>query len=151
MNGFTSRRLLLVLLSIILAVGLMGAALPDEGGQTFVLTLSGAAERPGPGDPDGTGTAVLTFNRGLGQVCWDLSVSGIALPATGAHIHVGGVDSPGPVVVPLTAPDASGVSSGCRAVDRELVKTIAKNPELYYVNVHSTEYPAGAVRAQLNQ
>lgn len=66
---------------------------------------------PGPGDPDGSGTATLRLNPGLEQVCFELSVSNIALPATGAHIHVGEVDEFGDVVAPLihrmkTAPPA---------------------------------------------
>jgi len=121
------------------------------GGRPFVLALTGAAEAPGPGDPNGSGTAWLTFNSGLGEVCFTLSVEDIALPATGAHIHRAPAGSPGPIVVPLIAPDASGHSSGCVLADPALVKEIRKDPSAFYVNVHSTEFPAGAVRAQLDQ
>lgn len=121
------------------------------GGRPFTTTLTGAAEVPGPGDPDGSGTASLTLNPGLEQVCFKLSVSNIALPATGAHIHIGTADVAGPVVVPLAAPDASGTSSGCVHADRDLIVAILQNPEGYYVNVHSTEFRAGAVRGQLSK
>ena len=33
-----------------------------KGGRPFEVTLTGAAEVPGPGDPDGTGTATLSLN-----------------------------------------------------------------------------------------
>ena len=115
----------------------------------ITVTMTGAAERPGPGDPDGIGTASFTFNRGLGEVCFEIEVTGITLPAIGAHIHLAPVTDPGPVVVPLTPPDATGTSSGCVAVDPALVKAIAKNPSAYYVNVHTTDFQPGALRAQL--
>jgi hypothetical protein len=53
------------------------------------------------------------------------------------------------VVVPLTPPDASGVSSECAEVSRELAKAIMKNPENYYVNVHTSDFSDGALRGQL--
>ena len=115
----------------------------------FTLTMTGAAERPGPGDPDGSGTAVITINRGLGEVCWELEVTDITLPSIGAHIHIAPVTDPGPIVVHLTAPDATGTSAGCTTVDSALAKAISKDPAAYYVNVHTTDFPGGALRAQL--
>lgn len=124
------------------------------GGRPFTTTLTGEAEVtaagvPNQGDPDGIGTAEITLNHGLGQVCWTIEVSDITLPAAAAHIHVGAVTTTGSVVVGLSAPDATGVASGCATVDRALVKAIMKNPSNYYVNVHTSDYPAGALRGQL--
>lgn len=120
-----------------------------NGGRPIMVEMTGAAERPGPGDPDGSGTASFWLNVGQGEICYELSVSNIA-PATAAHIHVAPSDSPGPVVVPLSAP-TSGMSSGCASVDRDLIKAILQNPENYYVNVHNAEFPGGAVRGQLSK
>jgi len=117
------------------------------GGQPFTTALEGAQEVPGPGDPDGSGHALITVNRGLSEVCWWLSVEGIA-PATAAHIHIGAAGVAGPVVVPLTPP-TDGTSDGCATVDRTLAKAIAKDPAMYYVNVHNEDFPAGALRGQL--
>jgi hypothetical protein len=119
------------------------------GGQPFVTTLEGENEVPVTGDLDGTGTAALTLNRGTGEVCWSISVSGIALPATAAHIHEAPVGDPGDVVVTLGAPGADGTAAGCTTADRELVKDIAKNPTEYYVNVHNADFPGGALRGQI--
>jgi hypothetical protein len=141
----------LISLGAIVALLAVLPASATAAGRPFVLNLSGAEEAPGPGDPDGSGTAWLTLNSGLGQVCFVLAVEDIVLPATGAHIHRAPAGSPGPVVVPLAAPDATGASSGCVDADPALVKEIRKHPSEFYVNVHSTEFPAGAVRAQLDQ
>src|SRR5262245_38925703 len=62
------------------------------------------------GDPDGTGSALITVNRGQGEVCWQVSVSGIVVPASSSHIHRAAPGVQGPIVVPLIAPDATGAS-----------------------------------------
>jgi hypothetical protein len=134
---------ILVVSSVLLAT----AGVAVAGGRPLAATLSGAAEVPGPGDPDGTGHAQVWVNPGQAEVCYELHASGIQ-PATAAHIHVGAADVAGPVVVPLAAPTA-GSSSGCAEVDRGLALAIVRNPSRYYVNVHNAEYPAGAIRGQL--
>jgi hypothetical protein len=138
----------------IIAVGALFASMvfaqvAMAGGQPFVTALEGESEVPITGDLDGTGTAVLTLNRGTGEVCWHIAVEDITLPALAAHIHEAPVGVPGDVVVTLGAPDASGVSTGCTTADRALVKDIAKNPSEYYVNVHNSDFPGGALRGQL--
>ena len=110
----------------------------DQGGRGFTTTLTGAAEVPGPGDPNGGGTARLTVNVGQAQVCFSISVTGIALPSTGAHIHVGEVGDFGAVVVGLTPPAANGTSSGCVDANQDVLKQIVSNAAGYYVNVHTT-------------
>jgi hypothetical protein len=139
----------------VLFVGLFATlALPVPAAAEFrpaaplVAVLTGAAEAPGPGDPDGSGFALITLNVGRAEVCFFLAVQDIA-PATAAHIHVAPVGVPGPVVVPL-APPTQGTSSGCTSADRHLVQAILLDPASYYVNVHNAEYPAGAIRGQLS-
>ena len=132
----------------------MGGA--DQGGRPFSTVLTGEAEVnnegvPNKGDLDGTGSATITVNPGQGEVCYELSVEDIMLPAIGAHIHVGDAGENGMVVVPLTSPDASGVSSGCADVSRELALEIIRNPENYYVNVHTRDFENGAIRGQLSK
>jgi len=102
------------------------------------------------GDEDGTGSALITVNRGQGEVCWEVIASDIELPASASHIHKAGPGVQGPIAIPLTPPDASGTSSGCRSgVDRSLLDELVENPGSFYVNVHTGTYPAGAVRGQL--
>ena len=141
-----------LLLAALAALALAGPASAaklggaDHGGRLFTTTLSGAEEV----DPDGSGLATLTVNPGQKEVCYELSVEDIMLPAIGAHIHVGDAGENGPIVVELMPPDASGVSSGCAEVSRELALTIIQDPEGYYVNVHTSDFPNGAIRGQLS-
>jgi hypothetical protein len=120
-----------------------------NGGRPLTTTLTGAAELPGPGDADGRGTATIRLNQGQGKVCFVLTASNIVLPASAAHIHVGAVTTFGPIVVGLSPPDATGISGGCVSAPRDLIKTIRMNPSNYYVNIHTTDFPNGAIRGQL--
>ena len=140
----------LLLALALLAFGISGVAQQDKhGGRPLSTTLSGAAEVPGPGDPDGSGTATITLNPGQNQVCFELTVSNIA-PATAAHIHVAPADKAGPVVVGLTAP-TSGSSKDCVTLEQQKIIEIIKTPSAYYINVHNAEFPDGAVRGQLSK
>ena len=141
------------LLSLIV-VGLVSALLVGGAGAVTRLTttMTGAEEAPGPGDPDATGTATITLNQGLRTVCFELSWTNIDGTVTAAHIHEAPAGAPGGVVVPLFsgAFNSTDSTSGCvTGVSRALIKDIRKNPEDYYVNVHSTVFPAGAIRGQL--
>jgi len=131
------------------ALSLTGTALADDGGRPITVQMTGAAERPGPGDPDGSGTAQFRINPGQGEICYTLSVSNIE-PATAAHIHRAPPTAPGPIVVPLVAP-TSGTSSGCASVTRALAQEMIRNPGAFYVNVHNTPFPPGAIRGQLGK
>jgi len=115
-------------------------------------TFSGAAEVPGPGDMDGMGVVFVSVDPTNSEICYEEAVWGITLPAAATHIHVNSVGLKGDVVVPFpTAPDAEGKASGCTTVATEgLVGAIASNPAQYYVNVHTSDFPDGAIRAQLS-
>lgn len=123
------------------------APMGDTGGRKLATTLSGAAEVPGPGDSDGTGTFTARVNPGIGQLCYTLTVSNID-PAAAAHIHFGAAGVAGPVVVSLSAP-ADGSSETCTTIDSALAKKLIQSPADYYVNVHNAAYPSGAIRGQL--
>ena len=138
------RLVVIALLGVLALVGVVGAD-----GRPLSAELTGAAEVPGPGDPDGSGTAMIRVNPGQSEICYDLEVEGIA-PARAAHIHEAPAGQAGPVVVPLEAP-TDGTSSACASVTRELALDILKSPEDYYVNVHNAEYPGGALRGQLSK
>ena len=116
-----------------------------ESGKKFAIQMTGE-EEVAPGDPDGTGTAMIRINPGRGQLCYTLRVRNID-PATAAHIHEAPAGVAGPVVVELDAP-TGGSSSACVNIGREEAREILADPENYYVNVHNELYPGGAVRGQ---
>ena len=126
----------------------------ENNGCKFTAALSGANEVPGPGAASGTGTSTVSIalpTGGSAQVCYQINVSSLTLPATAAHIHMGATGVAGPVVIPLTAPDASGMASGCvNGVDPTLIQSIFANPAGFYVNVHTSDFPNGAARGQLS-
>jgi len=117
-------------------------------GTAFNVFMTGEAESPA-GEPAGTGIATIRARRNQGQVCFQMQVQAITLPSVGAHIHAGAEGSSGDIVVQLRAPNGQGTAAGCVAASRAVVNRILSNPAGFYVNVHSTEFPAGAVRGQL--
>ena len=134
--------------AIVAALGLSTVASADSAQVSYadVARLSGAAEVPGPGDMDGHGTAVIRVDTDSGEICYRLIVRRI-VPATMAHIHIGGPTDAGPVVQGLEPP-TDGSSSGC-VMNGALADAILANPANYYVNVHNPQFPGGAVRGQL--
>ena len=145
-----------IILATALMLGLLAAAPARAGVPTFhermSASLLGTNEVP-PADLDGFGDATLQFftsGGGLdGEICWRIRVRNIGLPALMAHIHEGAEGVNGPIVVFLTPPDATEVSQGCTAVDPDLFLALGTNPAGYYVNVHTEEFPSGAIRGQL--
>jgi CHRD domain len=145
-----SRRLITALVAaaatVVITASLAIAAPPR--GYQLEARLTGAQEVPGPGDPDGTGTAYLDMRR-RGKVCFRLSTQNIA-PPTAGHIHQGARGVAGPVRVTLFT---GSMPTGRKCVNaaRRLKLRIQRNPGRWYVNVHNTPYPDGAVRAQLKR
>lgn len=111
--------------------------------------LTGAAERPNPGDPDAIGRVVITIDDASNQICAAVQFTNATLPATGMHIHEAPSTSAGPVRVPFTPP-TSYQSYDCQTVqDEALLDDIAANPGDYYFNVHNQQFPGGFIRGQL--
>ena len=126
-----------------------------------------AGDPTGPvGDPNpmASGIVYLTLNSGQEEICYKMTYRGLSTNAMAAHIHDAPAGSNSRVVVPLSvgAPGTSGSVAECVYASRELIKAIRKNPENYYVNVHtqlitvpeSVEQPGrprGAIRGQLTK
>ena len=136
---------LALLFLALLVVGLQGKASANP---IIQAHLTGANEVNG-GDPDGSGDATISLSPGGSELCFNIVVTGLAA-TTGAHIHRGVAGVNGPIVVALTAP-VNGSSTGCVPVDSKLLKEIQQHPDQFYVNVHTTEYPGGAIRGQLSK
>lgn len=148
----TRTRLLFGAFAMTLALSVSAASVALATGRPLHAQLTAASEVPGPGDVDATGDATLRLNQGRHRICYRVDVSGLTLPATGAHIHAAAAGLTGDVVVTLTPPDETGVSSGCVTdLERSLIKDMRKHPAQYYVNVHTSDFPEGAVRGQLSK
>jgi hypothetical protein len=83
---------------------------------------------------------------------YSVSWRGIGTP-TGADIHAAGRGLQGPVVVPLftTPRPAGGFASGTVTVtDPALLAALRSDPGGFYADLHTNEFPGGAVRAQLH-
>jgi hypothetical protein len=120
----------------------------------LVGDMTGGQETPTPGDPDGTGRAVIKVDTRAKTVCFSLTWHDILSP-TAAHIHEGTRGNAGDVVVPLFVTETealpanlSGVK-GCNQVEAALARSLANNPQRFYVNVHNEKFPDGAIRGQL--
>ncbi len=145
--------------AILSPIGIAGAGHTNT---VLVANLQGENEVPpgGPngtvvGDPDGRGKVmVFGIDGDPTTLCYVLTVEGIGA-ATGAHIHEGGRRENGPIVANLAAP-GDGTAADCLTEGEtgkfptgESVQEILANPGDYYVNVHNTEFPGGAIRGQL--
>ena len=138
----------------ILAFGTLTLARPEVtkaqgGSHSMKIALTGGAEKPGPGDPDGSGTVDLTLNHDKGEVCYEITTKDIQT-VTAAHVHLGAIDKAGPPKVTLKKA-ADGTWKSCVGADKALLNDIQKNPGNYYVNVHNAEFPNGALRGQLGK
>jgi len=123
---------------------------------TLVAPLSAENEVPGcpAGEETGAhGVAVLQIDEESGTITYRVTATN--LPGTiaggpGAHIHVGPAGVAGPVVEPL---ELTGLESGLvaagTATNPDLAAAILADPANYYINVHTTACPEGAIRGQL--
>lgn len=143
-----------VLAVLVLVLTAMASASAPSFAQVEVISVRLAPS----GDADGSGIAVLRFDSEAGRVCYTIVARDIGAPqepAPGigsAHIHgplpTGGIAIDLDTVFRSTGTDAY-VSTGCVAASTAATEAVLANPELYYVNVHNADFPAGALRGQL--
>jgi hypothetical protein len=123
----------------------------------FAASLNGRNEVPtsnGPavGDKDG---AAIEFVRIQGdQVSFAMKWKGIA-PPTAAHIHQGVAGKNGDVKIPFFAEKLPGslysVTGSVTVDDPQLLSSLRSDPAGFYANLHTAEFPGGAVRGQLHK
>jgi CHRD domain-containing protein len=131
-------------ISLAVAAALLLAVSAFAAERTFTVTMSGKGESP-KGDSNGRGTAKIKIEASKGELCYRLTWSNIGTPVA-AHIHKGKKGTAGPVVIPLFA---KAKHTGCVKASKSLLSKIVKSPASYYVNVHTQQFPGGAIRAQL--
>ena len=138
-----SRLLLLVSVASVCSVafGVSSAS----AGMKFA-NLTGAQEVPGPGDANGSAAALLTLRPASGQVCVAQRHNNIDAPIA-MHIHRGATGVAGPIVVDLTSTLAG---PACVTANVTRVQRIDRNPNAYYLNIHTGMFSNGAIRGQLD-
>lgn len=116
--------------------------------QVYHVTLNSAEEVP-PNGSTGTGPCVVSLNDVTGFVSVSGSFTGLTTSAVAAHIHgpaVPGVNAG--VLVGLTATSAtSGTISGSGTLSPANITNMLNG--LMYLNIHSTMFPGGELRAQI--
>jgi len=102
------------------------------------------------GDPDAEGAMILIVNPVRDTVCFLTRWTDIDGTVVAAHIHLAPVGVAGGVVVPLfEGPlESDDKIRGCVSANGHAAAILA-DPSAYYVNIHSTLFQPGAIRAQL--
>lgn len=141
---------------------------PPGKGKHFHARLDGGQETPAISTA-GTGEFTADLNEARTELSFELKFSGLSSNATAAHIHIGQFDVPGGIVIflcggikpacPASGGTVTGTVSasdvlalpaqGIAAGDFDKVIT-AMREGLTYANVHTTNFPAGEIRGQIN-
>ncbi|MFF3754903.1 CHRD domain-containing protein [Streptomyces sp. NPDC002018] len=122
----------------------------------FSSVLNGANEVPAAGGPavgDKDGHALALMRIQGDEVSFAFTWKGIGTPTAG-HIHQGGAGTNGDVKIPFFTkklPDGkNSVYGTVKVSDAELLKSLKADPGAFYFNLHTAEFPGGAVRAQVH-
>lgn len=129
---------------------------PNEKPVYLAAVLQGRNEVPAPGGPavgDKDGQAVQVLRIKGDQVAFALSWKKIAAPTAG-HIHLGATGTNGAVKIPFFGTPLPGTLNAAvgsvRIADKALLDAIKADPTGFYANLHTADFPGGAVRGQLH-
>jgi hypothetical protein len=117
---------------------------------TFQAFLTGLGENP-PNASPATGFGTVVLNAAQTQITVDESWSGLTAPATASHIHgPAGVGTNAPVLFPFSGvPNATSGAIPEQTFAITAPQVAALFAGLYYMNVHTSTFPGGEIRGQL--
>jgi hypothetical protein len=169
----------IILVTSIGATAVASSAAADAGGNTkkmLQVNLSGYAENPLALSTSGSGQFEARIDDDAHTITYTLSFSGLSAPVTQAHIHFGSASQVGGVSVFLCTNLGNGPAGthACPAAGGTITGTItpadiigpvgqgiaagefdalvaAIRHGTAYVNVHSTQFPVGEIRAQFER
>ncbi|MBI4258907.1 MAG: CHRD domain-containing protein [Thaumarchaeota archaeon] len=156
--------------SLLAVVGFTVSAQPQ--GRDFRAGLDGFQEVPTLSMP-GTGSFKAKLNATGNGIEYELSYSGLSATATAAHIHLGQKGTNGGVIAFLCDTVAGNAIPDCPATSGTVTGTLtassvvgpasqgiapgefdefmrAMREGVTYANVHSTMFPGGEIRGQIN-
>lgn len=161
----------------ILAMGLLlGLSTPSLATILFQATLTADQEVPGPGDATASGSATLSLNDAMSRLEISIQLFGLDLDGLqtladlgdnvfGAHIHSAPAGANGPIVFGFINPNsdlnadlvidavAGTIFSAWDLNEGNGTLLATQLPNLLsnglYINVHTTDFPAGAIRGQV--
>ncbi len=140
----------------------------------FRGALAATNEPSGAADPSATGSVTILLHivrnsagaitSGSFEVSANYQFAG-AVSLTGMHIHKGPAGVNGPIVVPfpltriddstgsgqISARQVNFANTDASTTVLDAVNGILADPGAFYFNVHSTDSPGGAIRAQLQR
>lgn len=119
--------------------------------QTFGAVLSSSNEVP-PNNSPAFGNATVTLSADHTTITVSMTVSGLTAAVTGAHIHGRAAAGSNAGVLLDLVPSANlsaGRLNATYTIPKTLGDQIALDPQLYYINVHTTTFPGGEIRGQL--
>lgn len=115
---------------------------------TYTAVLRGGDE-VGGGRPDASGLARISIANDYSKVCYELSDLRHVGMIKGVDIQAGALASNGPAVLRLKE-NGDEVYAGCASSAASTGKMMQANPQDFYVNVHTLDFPGGALRGQLS-
>jgi hypothetical protein len=135
---------LFMTITLLTSVLLLGAV-PAEGAiVNYNFPINGAQEVPPVATP-ASGLGLVTLDTATNQLDWNINFAGLLGSETAAHFH-------GPATVGLNA----GVQIALPVGSPKIGNQILTDPQeadvlagLWYVNIHSTQFPGGEIRGQV--
>ncbi|HSI54864.1 MAG: CHRD domain-containing protein [Ramlibacter sp.] len=146
---YTFLRTSIAAATVALAVAGCGQMRPSQKMDIYEATLSSAQEVP-PNSSPARGMAELQMNTNTNVLHYKVTYSGLSGPATGGHIHgPAAAGANAGVVVPFTG------NLNAQPVEGQVTITPTQYGDLaaglWYVNIHSAQFPGGEIRGQLRK
>ena len=110
----------------------------------FVFSIDGLQPVPPTGSP-GTGIGNVTYDQGTGVLSWNIIFGGLTTLQTAAHFH-------GPAPFGVNAGVQVGIGVGSPAIGNAPITAVQGADllnGLWYVNIHTTQFPGGEIRGQV--
>ncbi len=130
---------------------------PEDAGAAPVQltgTLSGQQETPANSSP-GVGTATADYTESTGQLTVRYKLTGLTAGINGMHVHRGGFNVNGDEIYFLPTPAPMNFADTITVGPEKLSPTMVRLAGVLiksggsYLNIHSSNYAAGELRAQL--